>query len=170
MQFSSATYSCRRTKRDRRRNYRDAHGGTGQCGIGQLWGGQDGTATGGAVAAARLIIRTRGNSKFRRRSFEPIIYRSDLRRRLAEISETIQSRFVESTGAVLGSPNTAVLTITDNDSCPTRQFSAATVSVSKEQHGNFDGDAKRCDRNAVRLITRPWAVRQRASGRVRQVF
>ena len=48
---------------------------------------------------------------------------------LSEGSETVNLALASPTGGVLGTPNTAVLTITDNDGQPTLQFSSATNSV-----------------------------------------
>ena len=48
---------------------------------------------------------------------------------LSEGSETVNLALTSPTGGVLGTPNTAVLTITDNDGQPTLQFSSATNSV-----------------------------------------
>jgi hypothetical protein len=56
---------------------------------------------------------------------------------VAETSETVNLALSSPTGAVLGAQNTAVLTITDNDSAPTLQFSSATYSAAENVAGGI---------------------------------
>ena len=92
----------------------------------------NGTATGGAACGGAIDYQnTSGTLNFAAGSLSETFTIPICDDGLAESSETVNLALSAPTGAVLGSPNTAVLTITDNDSAPTLQFSAATVSVSE---------------------------------------
>jgi len=92
----------------------------------------DGTATGGAGCGGAVdFVNTGGTLNFASGILSQTFNVTICDDASAESSETVNLALSSPTGAVLGTPNTAVLTITDNDAAPTLQFSAASVSVSE---------------------------------------
>ncbi len=90
----------------------------------------NGTATGGAACGGAVDYQnTSGTLNFATGVSSQTFTVAICDDALAEMSETVNLALSSPTGAVLGTPNTAVLTITDNDAAPTLQFSSATTSV-----------------------------------------
>ena len=90
----------------------------------------NGTATGGAACAAGTDYdSTSGTLNFAAGDTSKTFTVAICEDVLAEGDETVNLTLTSPTGGVLGTPNTAVLTITDNEGQPSLQFSAATASV-----------------------------------------
>jgi Calx-beta domain len=90
----------------------------------------NGTATGGAACAAGTDYdSTSGTLNFAAGDISKTFTVAICEDALAEGDETVNLALTLPTGGVLGTPATAILTITDNEGQPSLQFSAATASV-----------------------------------------
>ncbi len=91
-----------------------------------------GTATGGAVCGGAVDYQnTSGTLSFVAGDLSETFTVPICDDTTAESTETVNLALTSPVGAVLGTQNTAVLSILDNDTAPTLQFSAASVSVSE---------------------------------------
>ena len=95
-----------------------------------------GTATGGAACAANSgvdYVSTNGTLNFASGDLVKTFNITVCSDALFEGDETVNLALSSPTPpAVLGTPNTAVLTIVDNETIPTLQFSSATYSNSDD--------------------------------------
>ena len=132
LQFSAATYSVAENGGNATITITRTGGSTGVVGV--RFATSNGTATAAAdyTAVTQTVSFANGDTANKTVSI-PIIDDT-----LVEGNETVNLTLSNPTGgATLGTPSTAVLTITDNDVAPagTLQFSAATYSVA-ENGGN----------------------------------
>ena len=128
LQFSSATYLV--TEAGPTATITVTRTGAPDNAVSVNYGTTNGTATGGASCGAVDYVTTSGTLNFVAGDNSETFTVPICDDALAEASETVNLTLsTPGGGAVLGAQNTAVLTITDNDSAPTLQFSSATYSA-----------------------------------------
>jgi hypothetical protein len=152
LQFSSATYSVGEAGPTATITVTRTGGSDGSVGV--SYASSNGTATGGAACGTAGVdyqntsgTLTWANGDSASKTFTVPIC-DDM---LFEGNETVNLALSNATGgATLGTPSAAVLTINDNDTQPSVQFSAATYNSSDDLAG-FDG-------NTVITVTRTGAA------------
>src|SRR5438093_3965664 len=141
LQFSSATYSVSEGVLSGKAVIKVTRSGGGASGVTVNYSTSDGTATAGSDYAATSGTLTFGAGVTSKTFAIPIVKDT-----LDESDETVNLTLSNPTGgATLGTPDTAVLTIIDNDSGGVLQFSSATYTVNE---GVLSG-------KAVIKVTRP---------------
>ena len=145
LQFSAATYSVAENGGNATITVTRTGGSAGAVGV--SFATSNGTATAGQDYTATSQTVSFGNGDTANKTVSiPILDDTAV-----EGNETVNLALTAPTGgATLGSPSTAVLTITDNDAAPagTLQFSAATYSVAENggnchDHGHAHGGKRR---------------------------
>jgi hypothetical protein len=134
--------------------------------VGISYGTSNGTATGGASCTAGVdYIATSGtlswtNGDSAAKTFNITICDDAL----FESNETVNVAITTPTGgATLGSPNTAVLTISENDTAPTLQFNSATYSNNDDLAPRLGTDAELSPEVATITVTRTGATENAVS-------
>src|SRR5213076_256214 len=127
LQFSSATYSVNEGVLSGKAVIKVTRSGGSASGVTVNYSTGDGTATAGFDYTATSGMLTFGAGVTSKTFAIPIVKDT-----LDESDETVNLTLSDPTGgATLGTPDTAVLTIIDNDSGGVLQFSSATYSVNE---------------------------------------
>ncbi len=127
LQFSSATYSVNEKVLSSKAVIKVTRSGGSASGVTVNYSTGDGTATAGFDYTATSGMLTFGAGVTSKTFAIPIVKDT-----LDESDETVNLTLSDPTGgAILGTPDTAVLTITDNDTGGVLQFSSATYSVNE---------------------------------------
>ncbi|KAF0249046.1 MAG: Endoglucanase, partial [bacterium] len=126
LQFSAATYSVAENGSSATITITRANGSEGSVSVN--YATSDGTATAGADYTAASGTLTFANGVTSQTFTVPIV--DDL---IDEVDETVNLSLSNPTGAILGTPSTALLTITDND--PPASLSINDITVTEASSG-----------------------------------